>query len=232
MNLGEEMRMTDALNDAHRTPETSPGDGIPDEPENGGGPQGSSTEAKTEALASDENENRAEAVSEVDGNGNTVIGRVVEAEALQTQLADVQAKAAEYLDGWQRARAEFANFRRRADKEREDIYDNATVDVLTKLLPVIDDFERALNIVPAERQNDDLIKGFGLIYRKLVSLLETAGVQAIDPKGQPFDPNYHEAVGRDDPSPAAPTGHVSYVMQKGYVHGNRIVRPALVRVAQ
>ncbi|MCC7205905.1 MAG: nucleotide exchange factor GrpE [Anaerolineae bacterium] len=156
----------------------------------------------------------------------------VEVEALHNQLADAQAKAAEYLDGWQRARAEFANFRRRADKEREDIYQNATVDVLTRLLPVIDDFERALGVVPSGQQNDDLIKGFSLIYRKLMGLLEGAGVQVIDPKGQPFDPHYHEAVGRDEPTPEMPAGHVTTVMQKGYLHGNRVVRPALVRVAQ
>lgn len=165
-------------------------------------------------------------------DGKMGSGRVLEGEALQMQLADAQAKAAEYLDGWQRARAEFANFRRRADKERDDIYQNATVDVYMKLLPVIDDFERAFDNVPADRRDDDVIKGFGLIHRKLVALMEAAGVEVIDPKGQPFDPNYHEAIGRDEPSAAAPVGHVTVVLQKGYQHAGRVLRPALVRVAQ
>ncbi len=224
--------MTEALNDTHRAPGTSTGDGTPDVPENNQDSQARPAEAVSQTPESTVAES-PQSVSGSDGSEEMVGGRVaeVEVEALHNQLADAQAKAAEYLDGWQRARAEFANFRRRADKEREDTYQNATVDVLTRLLPVIDDFERALNVVPAE-QHDDVIKGFGLIYRKLVGLLEAAGVQVIDPKGQPFDPHYHEAVGRDQPTPDIPAGHVTTVMQKGYLHGNRVVRPALVRVAQ
>lgn len=149
---------------------------------------------------------------------------------LEAQLKQAQAQAAEYLDGWQRARAEFANFRRRAEKEREEISQNTIIEWWGRLLPVIDDFERAVALVPEDRRDDELIKGFGLIYRKLTTLLESAGLKPIDPLGQPFDPTYHEALGRDEAG-EVPSGHITLVLQKGYLCGERVVRPALVRVA-
>src|SRR5579871_2003311 len=117
--------------------------------------------------------------------------------SLEVQLTDAQAKAAEYLDGWQRARAEFANYRKRADQERADAYGNASVDTLRKILPVIDDFDRAISNVPKDKADDDVIKGFSLIHRKLTNLLEGAGITLINPVGQLFDPKYHEAIGTD-----------------------------------
>jgi molecular chaperone GrpE len=145
-------------------------------------------------------------------------------------LADAQAKANEYLDGWQRARAEFANYKKRAEKERDEIYQNATVESLRKLLPIIDDFDRAVANVPADKADDELIKGFSLIHRKLLTLLDNAGVKVIDPVGQEFDPAFHEAIGRDESSDVH-SGHITVVLQKGYVYGDKVLRPALVRVA-
>ncbi|GAB4554048.1 MAG: nucleotide exchange factor GrpE [Anaerolineae bacterium] len=149
----------------------------------------------------------------------------------QKQLTEAQQKAQEYLDGWQRARAEFANYRKRADKEREDAFQNAAIETLKRLLPVMDDFERAVSVVPAEQLELEPIKGFSLIHRKLSSLLENAGLKVLDPKGEPFDPAFHEALGQD-PSGDVPSGHITLVLQKGYVYGDRVVRPALVRVAE
>ena len=145
-------------------------------------------------------------------------------------LADAQAKASEYLDGWQRARAEFANYKKRADKEREETYQNATVETLRKLLPIIDDFDRAAANVPADKADNELIKGFSLIHRKLLTLLDNVGVKVIDPVGQEFDPAFHEAIGRDESSDMH-SGHITVVLQKGYVYGDKVLRPALVRVA-
>jgi molecular chaperone GrpE len=145
-------------------------------------------------------------------------------------LADAQAKANEYLDGWQRARAEFANYKKRAEKERDEIYQNATVESLRKVLPIIDDFDRAVANVPADKADDELIKGFSLIHRKLLTLLDNAGVKVIDPVGQEFDPAFHEAIGRDESSDVH-SGHITVVLQKGYVYGDKVLRPALVRVA-
>jgi len=149
---------------------------------------------------------------------------------LEEQLTQAQAQAAEYLDGWQRARAEFVNYRKRADKEREDALQNGTIETLKKLLPVVDDFDRAINNVPADKAQDDLIKGFSLIHRKFSSLLENAGVKVINPVGEAFDPALHEAIGQDESSDME-SGHITMVLQKGYIYGDRVLRPALVRVA-
>jgi molecular chaperone GrpE len=189
-------------------------------------------------------ENPATGTEQADGNGTiieTEEGEIVTAPAaveqekqnaeLEKQLAAAQAQAAEYLDGWQRARADFANFRKRADKELDESYQNAAVDMLRKLLPIIDDFDRAIANLPADKTEDELIKGFSLIQRKLMALLEGAGLKAFDPKGEPFDPKFHEALGHEE-SDQVPSGHVSSVLQKGYLHGERVIRPALVRVAQ
>lgn len=150
--------------------------------------------------------------------------------SLEVQLTEAQAKANEYLDGWQRARAEFANYKKRAEKERDEVYQNATVETLRKILPVIDDFDRAVANVPADKADDEVIKGFSLIHRKMLTLLENAGIKVINPVGEVFDPAFHEAIGRDESSDLE-SGRVTAVLQKGYVHGDKVLRPALVRVA-
>src|SRR5262249_50826706 len=146
--------------------------------------------------------------------------------SMEAQLSEAQAKAAEYLDGWQRARAEFANYRKRADQERAEAYGNAAVDTLRKMLPVIDDFDRAISNVPQDKANDDVIKGFSLIHRKLTNLVEGAGITLINPVGEAFDPKFHEAIGTDESS-TVPSGHVTVVLQKGYLYGDKVLRPAL-----
>jgi len=150
--------------------------------------------------------------------------------SLETELTAAQAKASEYLEGWQRARADFVNYKKRADKERDEAYQNGAVDTFRKLLPVIDDFDRAIANLPADAANTDVIKGFSLIHRKLLGLLENTGVKVINPIGEVFNPSFHEAIGQDESSDV-PSGHVSTVLQKGYVYGDKVLRPALVRVA-
>jgi len=158
-------------------------------------------------------------------------GTTTQEVSLEQQLTNAQAKANEYLDGWQRARAEFANYRKRIEKERDELYQNATADTLRKLFPIIDDFDRAVANLPADKVDDDVIKGFALIHRKLLTTLDSAGIKVINPVGEEFDPTYHEAIGRDTSSDL-PSGHVTTVLQKGYVQGDKVLRPALVRVAQ
>jgi len=150
--------------------------------------------------------------------------------SLETQLSEAKAKAAEYLDGWQRARADFINYKKRSEQERADAYQIASADTLRKILPVIDDFDRAMSNVPADKADDDVIKGFSLIHRKFASLLESTGIKVINPVGEVFNPAFHEAIGQDETSDV-PSGHISAVLQKGYMHGDKVLRPALVRVA-
>lgn len=150
---------------------------------------------------------------------------------LQAQLQAAQAQAAEYLEGWQRARADFANYKKRTDREVQESHQNASINVLTGLLPVIDDLERALTNVPAELASNPWLNGVTLIQRKFQKMFEDQGVTIIDPVGQPFDPGKHEAVGVDS-STDAESGTITMTLQKGYVKGDKVLRPALVRVAE
>lgn len=147
------------------------------------------------------------------------------------QLAAAEAKAAEYLDGWQRARAEFANARKRLEKERGEAYLNAGVDIASQLLPSLDDFDRALNSVPATIAQDKWFEGMVLVRRKLQNILENLRVTPIQTVGQPFDPNIHEALSLQ-PSDEYESGTVIAEAQAGYKLGDRVLRPALVFVAE
>lgn len=155
----------------------------------------------------------------------------VQEPSLEVQLTEAKAKAAEYLDGWQRARAEFANYKKRADKEREEIQRNTAVETFSRLLPVIDDLDRAITNIPTGKADDEIAKGLNLIHRKFLSLLDNAGVKVINPIGEPFNAAFHEALGQDESDTVA-SGHITTVSQKGYMYGDRVLRPALVRVAR
>jgi molecular chaperone GrpE len=153
------------------------------------------------------------------------------AQAPAQELAAAQAQAKEYLEGWQRARADFVNYKKRVERELQDSYQNASVDLLTRMFPILSDFERAMSNLPAELQDHTWLEGITLIQKKFQKLLEDNGVVEIDPTGQPFDPNFQEAVGTDDDT-AVQSGYVTATLQKGYRVGDRILRPALVRVAR
>lgn len=157
-----------------------------------------------------------------------------EAEALgvtQEAFDDLQTRAKEYLDGWQRARADFANYKKRVDNQMQDSYQNASADVLKTLLPVVDDFDRAVANVPGDLANNPWVTGIGMIQRKMYKLLDDFGVKPIDPTGEAFDPTLHEAVGVDE-SNGAPSGTVTETLSKGYRLGDRILRQAMVHVAR
>ncbi len=149
---------------------------------------------------------------------------------LEAELEKVKAEAAEYLEGWQRARAEFANYRKRVEREKEEVYLEARVAVLAKLLPVIDDFARAMENTPEDLTDHTWAGGVKLIGEKFATLLESNGLVELNPVGEPFDPTRHEAIGMDD-STDVESGHVTMVLQKGYAYGDKILRPAMVRVA-
>ncbi|MDX1616282.1 MAG: nucleotide exchange factor GrpE [Candidatus Promineifilaceae bacterium] len=150
--------------------------------------------------------------------------------ALEERLEQAEAQAAEYLDGWQRARAEFANARKRLERERMEAYQRAAVDYAKKLLPILDDFDRALETVPQSLESDSWLEGLLLVRRKLQSILEDLNVEPIETVGQPFDPNFHEALALRDVD-GVESGIVVEEMQRGYRLGDRVIRPALVNVA-
>jgi molecular chaperone GrpE len=150
------------------------------------------------------------------------------ADVIQKQLTEAQAQVAEYKDGWQRALADFQNYKRRTDVERDNTYQNAVGNIIKRYLPVLDDMERAMAARPADLAWGD---GIELIYRKLQTILENEGLKRIPAEGQPFDPNFHEAISQE-PADGVESGHVIGVVQNGYMLGERVIRPALVRVAQ
>lgn len=151
-----------------------------------------------------------------------------EIETLKKQLEEAQARAAENLDGWQRAQAEFVNYKNRIQRDREADYAAMKGDIFKKVLPVLDDLERALANRP---DGDAWAEGMMLIARKFQNVLEAEGVKRIEAAGQPFDPTLHEAIS-SEPSQEVESGHVIEVVQNGYMLGERIIRPAMVRVAQ
>ena len=155
-----------------------------------------------------------------------------ELEALKKSLTDANAKSTEYLDGWQRARAEFANYKKRQESDFANLRAMSTSGLIAKLLPVLDDFERASRTLAPSLRDMTWIEGVLLIHRKLQLILESEGIKAIEVKpNDPFDPSIHEAVSQDE-AEGVESGHVIDELQKGYRLGDRVIRPALVRVAR
>lgn len=142
------------------------------------------------------------------------------------------AAAAEMQQRYMRLQADFANFKKRTANEKLQISEVVKMDVLKNVLPVIDNFERALQI-PQDKLTDDLksfVDGYSMIYKQLVGVLEKEGVTKIDAVGKPFDPNYHQAVMRV-PSDEYDDDVVVEVLQEGYLLGDKTLRPAMVKVA-
>jgi molecular chaperone GrpE len=179
------------------------------------------------AQAAEEEEAREEIIGAEPADAEEEVDEVA---ALRQELDETQAKAAEYLDGWQRARAELSNARKRFQREREQAYTHAKGDVLVQLLPIVDDFERALETLPDNLSTLTWTEGIVLVQRKLQLLLQQAGVTPIEALGQEFDPFLHQAV-THEPSETVPAGHVIAEMQKGYQADERVLRPSVVRVS-
>lgn len=149
---------------------------------------------------------------------------------LNAELEAAHRKAQENLDGWQRERADFVNYRKRAERDLREMQQTAAVETLLLLLPTLDDFERAVANTPDDLRQQPWLEGILAIQRKLQKTLEDQGITAVDPVGEVFDPNRHEAVAVDAAA-GVPSGHVTATLQKGYLYGDRVLRSALVRVA-
>jgi len=159
------------------------------------------------------------------------VEEVSEPEALRQELEKAKAQAAEYLDGWQRARAEFANYKKRNDQERQELFKLANTTLITRLLPIFDDFERAFQTLPRNLLSLTWIDGIALVYRRLQAILEAEGLTLMETEGQRFNPLVHEAVTYEE-SAEHQEGQIIGEVQKGYQLGDRVLRPALVRVAK
>jgi molecular chaperone GrpE len=151
-------------------------------------------------------------------------------EELESQLEAAKVLAAEHLTSLQRTAADFANFRRRTSEDRERDLGLASELLLRKLLAVADDFDRALDAMPAELKGVGWIDGVVLVDRKLRALLESEGVSVIEAVGRPFDPREHEAIA-SVPGTGRPDGEIVAEVQRGYRVRDKVLRPALVAVA-
>jgi len=157
---------------------------------------------------------------------NEIAGEIEDVAALKQALAEERVRAEANLAGWQRAQADFVNYKRRAEQEREETASFANSALILKLLPVLDDWELALANVPADLADLGWVEGIRLIERKFRAVLEAQGLSPIEVVGQPFDPNLHEAAmtgrGRE--------GIVIAELQRGYRLYERVLRPARVVV--
>ncbi len=150
--------------------------------------------------------------------------------ALQAELEAARREAGELRAAWQRSAADFQNYRRRSEQEREATLGLASESLIRKLLAVVDDFDRALEAMPADLAQTAWVEGLWLVERKLRALLESEGVTPIESVGKLFDPREHEAVVHQETTDA-PDGTVIAELQRGYRLRDRVLRPALVAVA-
>jgi molecular chaperone GrpE len=148
-----------------------------------------------------------------------------------TDTAELQRQRDDYYDRLLRKTAEFDNYRKRIDRERQQVTEAAAADLLAELLPLVDDLERALRADPGSEGVDAYRRGVELIHKQLLDVLRKRGVRSVDSVGTDFDPHFHQAVsheaveGRRD-------GEVIEEFRRGYMLGDRLLRPAMVKVAK
>jgi len=150
--------------------------------------------------------------------------------SVSTEAAvDLQRERDDYYDRWMRKAAEFDNYRKRIERERREQADQAVVDLLQELILVVDDFDRALTV--DSKGAESYTKGVELIHSKLHDLLKKHGVKPIEALGQDFDPNVHQAV-MHEAAPGHRDNEVIAELRRGYLIGDRLLRPAMVKVAK
>ena len=149
-------------------------------------------------------------------------------ETLEQALCEEKEKAEKYLTNWQRCQADFANYKQRTEQEKRETIDFANSALISKLLPVMDDLERAFASIPAELDDSSWTEGIKLIYNKLKVTLEAQGLTEIEAKGELFDPHLHEAVMLQE----GEEGVVIEETQKGYRFKEKVIRPSLVIVGK
>lgn len=170
-------------------------------------------------------EERPEEANEV-AEGEVLTGDI---ETLRQALVEEGTKTERYLANWQRAQADFMNYKKRVEQEKNEVTDFANAALILNLLPVVDDLERAFASLPSKLQTLSWVDGIRLIYRKLQAILETHGVVEIKTKGENFDPKFHEAAMYED---GAEEGVIMDELQKGYKLKGRLLRPAVVVVGK
>lgn len=147
---------------------------------------------------------------------------------VEEKLEQAEKKAQENYDKWLRQLAEFENFRKRSNSEKAGMYNNGVRDTIEKLLPVVDNFERAVGM--AEDKESSTYKGVEMILKQFLDIMKSMGVEEIPALGEPFDPNYHSAIMHIDDE-SCDENVIVEVFQKGYKHDGKVIRPSMVKVA-
>jgi molecular chaperone GrpE len=147
-------------------------------------------------------------------------------EVLKQSLQEEKAKAEEYLANWQRVQADFINYKRRSDREKEELGEYSRAAIVQCVLPILDDFERAISAVPDEAVDANWVEGVRMIEKKLRGILESEGLSCIEAVGEPFDPYQHEAVRQE----SGEEGVVLDEVQKGYKFNDKVIRASQVVV--
>ena len=150
-----------------------------------------------------------------------------DAASLKAQVESLKAALEEKDNRVKRLQADFENFRRRTSKEREELANVVTQDLLKSMLPILDNFDRAM--AAEQKDNESFQKGVEMIYTQLHETLENAGLELIDTAGQKFDPNFHQAVMRVE-NPELEDDTIAQELQKGYIVKGRVIRPSMVQV--
>lgn len=176
--------------------------------------------------------NENDQMNETQPNDGAAANGEVSLSELEQKLAQTEAQAAEYLDNWRRSVAELSNARKRMQREQEDTVRNAAARVLERLLPVVDDMDRAFANVPADQADTEWVNGFRMIQRKLEGVLESEGVTATPTAaGEHFDPHLHYAVTHED-AEGLSEGQIIAEVARGFKLGDKVLRPSMVRVAK
>ncbi|MEX1294968.1 MAG: nucleotide exchange factor GrpE [Candidatus Limnocylindrales bacterium] len=169
-----------------------------------------------------------ERIAALDTEGASLSAQV---EELTQRLDDAERRAAEAESGWQRARADYQNLKRRTDEQRAESASIAGDRLLIRVLDLADDFDLAVEHVPEDAQGSPWVEGITAIDRKLRALLEAEGIEAMEGEGEPFDPQTQQAISYEDTADV-PDGTVIKVLQRGFTIHGRVLRPALVAVAR
>lgn len=152
---------------------------------------------------------------------------ISENEALKTELTELKDELEEKEDHFLRLQAEFDNFRRRTLKEKDDLRKNATADLLSDLLPVLDNFDRAL----IHAEESPILEGIVMIQKQMLEILERGGLEKIGKEGEPFDPKFHDGIMREEREDVD-SGVILEVLQPGYKLNDKLLRAAMVKVSQ
>ncbi|WP_246281069.1 nucleotide exchange factor GrpE [Saccharibacillus qingshengii] len=185
------------------------------------------TENEVEVM---EDQQGAETAGNPAEDAQAEAGEVISVEELQERVQALTAQSEEYMQRLARSQADFDNFRKRTIREKEELGKYASSKLISELVPVIDNFSRALDTTPEGENAESFVKGVKMIYRQFENVLQAEGLTAMETVGQPFNPEFHQAVMTVE-SDEFEEGIVVEELQKGYMLKDKVLRPAMVKVS-